>query len=105
MKCFLPKLRKDGVAEVFNSGEQSILGAYSSGRLGGIEVLINRTPQWNERIGAYVLNFQGRVTMASVKNFQLENVSNGDDIILQFGRVGMDKFTMDFKHPLTPMQA
>lgn len=28
-------------------------------------------PKWDETIGGHVLNFQGRVTMSSVKNFQL----------------------------------
>lgn len=31
----------------------------------------NKAPQWNEETQSYVLNFNGRVTLASVKNFQL----------------------------------
>lgn len=31
----------------------------------------NKTPTWNEESQSYVLNFHGRVTQASVKNFQL----------------------------------
>eukprot|EP00937_MAST-01D_sp_MAST-1D-sp2_P006575 g6575.t1 len=37
----------------------------------GLVPLINKPPRWNDQVGAYVLNFNGRVTMASVKNFQL----------------------------------
>lgn len=33
--------------------------------------LHNKTPQWNEETQSYVLNFHGRVTQASVKNFQI----------------------------------
>ena len=33
----------------------------------------NKSPQWNEETQSYVLNFNGRVTMASVKNFQVVN--------------------------------
>ena len=44
-----------------------------------------------------MLNFNGRVTMASVKNFQLVQPEEQDAIILQFGRVGKDEFTMDFQ--------
>ena len=43
--------------------------------------LENKQPKWNEQLGSYVLNFYGRVTMASVKNFQL--VSDNEDVILQ----------------------
>lgn len=36
-----------------------------------ILVLQNKSPQWNEDSQSYVLNFNGRVTLASVKNFQV----------------------------------
>ncbi|KAH9493301.1 hypothetical protein DERF_014060 [Dermatophagoides farinae] len=36
-----------------------------------IMLLKNKTPIWNEETQSYVLNFHGRVTQASVKNFQL----------------------------------
>ena len=50
--------------------------------------LINKPPRWNDQVGAYVLNFNGRVTMASVKNFQLVEPDEQDAVLLQFGRVG-----------------
>merc|ERR1719440_2677669 len=71
----------------------------------GLVKLINKPPRWNEQVGAYVLNFNGRVTMASVKNFQLVEPDEQDAVLLQFGRVGKDEFTMDFRYPLTPFQA
>ena len=39
------------------------------------------------QLGAYCLNFGGRVTHASVKNFQLVSDDNPERIILQFGKV------------------
>lgn len=36
-----------------------------------VMMLKNKTPIWNEETQSYVLNFHGRVTQASVKNFQL----------------------------------
>lgn len=66
---------------------------------------INKPPRWNEQVGAYVLNFSGRVTMASVKNFQLVDPDEQNAIILQFGRVGKDQFTMDMQWPMSPFQA
>jgi len=51
-------------------------------------VLKNKQPKWNDQVGAYVLNFNGRVTRASVKNFQLCNVAKDPDlVVMQFGRV------------------
>jgi hypothetical protein len=58
------------------------------------------------------LNFRGRVTVASVKNFQLvasEDSGSGnqenDKVILQFGKVGKDLFTMDYRYPISAFQA
>lgn len=48
--------------------------------------LINKPPRWNEQVGAYVLNFNGRVTMASVKNFQLVDPEDLNSIVLQVGQ-------------------
>ena len=36
-----------------------------------IIVAVNKPPRWNDAVAAYVLDFAGRVTVASVKNFQL----------------------------------
>lgn len=39
--------------------------------------LHNKTPVWNDDTQSYVLNFHGRVTQASVKNFQLVHEDDG----------------------------
>jgi tubby-related protein 1 len=72
----------------------------------GLLVLQNRPPWWNEDLGAFVLNFGGRVSVASVKNFQLCHRNDHDYVMLQFGRIqGRHSFTMDFQYPLTAVQA
>lgn len=77
-------------------------------------VLKNNTPRWHEHLQCWCLNFHGRVTVASVKNFQLaltgepsETRAHEDDegVILQFGKIGDDVFTMDYRHPLSAFQA
>jgi len=67
--------------------------------------LMNKPPNWSDEVGAYVLNFNGRVTMASVKNFQLVSPDDLETVVVQFGRVGKDLFTLDFRFPLSPLQA
>ena len=49
-------------------------------------VLRNKAPRWNDALGAYCLNFCGRVTHASVKNFQLVADADPEHIVLQFGK-------------------
>lgn len=78
----------------------------------GSLVLRNKSPRWHEQLQCWCLNFHGRVTVASVKNFQLvaspENGVAGpehDKVILQFGKVGKDMFTMDYRYPLSAFQA
>jgi hypothetical protein len=55
--------------------------------------------------GNYRLNFGGRVTKASVKNFQLASPAEPDNVICQFGKVADDKFHLDYKTPLNAFQA
>ncbi|KAJ8459749.1 hypothetical protein OPV22_032675 [Ensete ventricosum] len=86
-------------------------------------VLRNKPPRWHEQLQCWCLNFRGRVTIASVKNFQLiaatqptavgptttttaqPSGSGHDKIILQFGKVAKDTFTMDYRYPLSAFQA
>ncbi|XP_019421065.1 PREDICTED: tubby-like F-box protein 5 isoform X2 [Lupinus angustifolius] len=77
-------------------------------------VLKNKAPRWHEQLQCWCLNFKGRVTVASVKNFQLvaavdpsHNVSAAEQekVILQFGKIGKDIFTMDYRYPLSASQA
>jgi Tub family len=55
--------------------------------------------------GNYRLNFRGRVTVPSVKNFQLVAPDDIDYIVGQFGKVGEDRFNLDFRAPLNAFQA
>ena len=57
------------------------------GAHGQLAVLRNKPPKWNEQLAAYCLNFHGRVTQPSVKNFQLASADNLDRVVLQFGKV------------------
>lgn len=94
-------------------------------------VLCNKEPRWHEQLQCWCLNFRGRVTVASVKNFQLiaaprldvvpseslqqaqqqtqpsssSSASDHDKVILQFGKVDKDMFTMDYRYPLSAFQA
>ncbi|OCT91810.1 hypothetical protein XELAEV_18014866mg, partial [Xenopus laevis] len=67
--------------------------------------LHNKSPVWNDETQSYVLNFHGRVTHPSVKNFQIVHADDLDYIIMQFGRVADDAFTMDYKYPMCAVQA
>nr|DBA15963.1 TPA: hypothetical protein GDO54_003416 [Pyxicephalus adspersus] len=78
---------------------------YQNGNMENIIVLHNKAPSWNEETQSYVLNFHGRVTQASVKNFQIINAEDSEYIVMQFGRVAEDVFTMDFRYPMCALQA
>ncbi|GAB4820012.1 hypothetical protein N2152v2_007058 [Parachlorella kessleri] len=88
-----------------DSHRDGMLARYKCYDLQDMVVLRNKPPKWNDTLNAYCLNFGGRVTQASVKNFQLVSVDNMERIILQFGKVGPDVFTMDYAYPMTALQA
>jgi len=77
-------------------------------------LLKNKSPRWHEQLQCWCLNFRGRVTVASVKNFQLVAsvdpslgvpAAEQEKVILQFGKIGKDIFTMDYRYPLSAFQA
>ncbi|KAL7614058.1 hypothetical protein Lser_V15G07259 [Lactuca serriola] len=97
-----------------HSIKQSEKPSHSNSTIKDSLVLKNKSPRWHEQLQCWCLNFKGRVTVASVKNFQIGasvedcyNVSNEekDRVILQFGKIGQDIFTMDYGYPLSAFQA
>lgn len=56
--------------------QESLLGRFHRGAKQGLVLLRNKYPSWSEENGAYVLNFHGRVTRASIKNFQIVHLDD-----------------------------
>lgn len=67
--------------------------------------LQNKQPIYNPDTNSYSLNFSGRVTVASVKNFQIIHPLEPTFITLTFGKEANDSFILDFTHPWNPLQA
>ncbi|CAG02406.1 unnamed protein product, partial [Tetraodon nigroviridis] len=85
--------------------QESILSRWHSRSLDNLIELHNKAPVWNEDTQSYVLNFHGRVTQASVKNFQIVHDNDPEYIVMQFGRVAEDIFTLDYNYPMCALQA
>jgi len=77
------------------SGEEPLVCTYT-----------NKLAVWNESVKSYVLNFNDRVKVASVKNFQLVPTQDANEITMQFGRSeSRNIFNLDFRYPMSPFQA
>lgn len=82
----------------------------SSASPASLQVFENKEPVFDN--GFYRLNFNGRVLVPSVKNFQLVRSASSSihgskaepEVCLQFGKVDDKKFHLDFRAPLTPIQ-
>ena len=70
MTVVTPPVTPDG--HVKATSEEGMLERVKGGDFGDCVKLHNKAPRWNESLGAYCLNFNGRVTLPSVKNFQLQ---------------------------------
>lgn len=94
-------------------------------------VMHNKAPMWNENSQVYQLDFGGRVTQESAKNFQIE--FRGKQVggklyllktldfrklfinymclsryifqVMQFGRIDGNAYTLDFQYPFSALQA
>nr|XP_040583533.1 tubby-related protein 4-like [Lepeophtheirus salmonis] len=65
-------------------------------------VLHNKSPMWNDFSQVYQLDFGGRVTQESAKNFQIEYKGKQ---VMQFGRIDGNAYTLDFQYPFSALQA
>ncbi|QDZ18272.1 tubby-like protein [Chloropicon primus] len=95
-KSFVPDQKGESIMDLFKD---------TNGESDDMIVYQNKSPAWNEQLGAFCLNFNGRVTEASVKNFQLVETDDSDDIVCQFGKISDKEFTMDYKWPMSALQA
>uniref|UniRef100_A0A8B9F7R1 Tubby-like protein n=1 Tax=Amazona collaria TaxID=241587 RepID=A0A8B9F7R1_9PSIT len=84
---------------------ETLLARWQNKNTESVIELHNKTPVWNDDTQSYVLNFHGRVTQASVKNFQIIHDNDPEYIVMQFGRVAEDVFTMDYNYPMCALQA
>uniref|UniRef100_A0A1I8H125 ETS domain-containing protein n=1 Tax=Macrostomum lignano TaxID=282301 RepID=A0A1I8H125_9PLAT len=100
-----PDQRRVEVRPRGGSSGDTLLERHKRGDMTNLLELQNKTPVWNDSTQSYVLNFHGRVTQASVKNFQIVHANDVDYIVMQFGRISDDLFTMDFAYPLCALQA
>jgi len=104
MKVLLPMVSKDGEQLIWPDTEvetDTIQGKMALNETEDVMFFFNKPPKWNEQVQAFVLNFNGRVDKASVKNFQLVDQFDDSKIYMQFGRVGKDSFNMDCAFPFS----
>ncbi|XP_038134383.1 tubby-related protein 1-like isoform X2 [Cyprinodon tularosa] len=107
MTVIIPGMSKDNERVPLRPRNEcdSLLVRYQNRRMENLIELHNKTPVWNEETASHVLNFNGRVTQASVKNFQIVHNKDLDYIVMQFGRIADDIFTLDYNYPLCAVQA
>jgi tubby and related proteins len=108
MGAIIPRVQPSGerlICRTLQPETEGLIALSKASNTTLIHSFHNKPPKWNEQVGAYVLNFNKRVTQASVKNFQLTTSDDPDTVFLQFGRVGKDVFNMDFRFPFSPLQA
>ena len=85
--------------------KEEMLACWHAGHFEHMSFWENKKPQYDEELGAYTLDFDGRVTMASSKNFLM--VSSHDirgPVGVRFGRVEDSQFVMDVQWPCSPLQ-
>lgn len=63
--------------QFFFQEQETLLNRHANGNTDKLVTLMNKSPSWNDQTQSYVLNFHGRVTQASVKNFQIIHPDNG----------------------------
>jgi len=122
--AFIRHTRRPVGDGIFNCMELNVPGLYSDGSrviwcpllgrgdLAGppedsyeAQRLITKKPTWNDEVESLVLDFKGRNILSSAKNFQLALSQKPEHVICQYGKIGPMTFSLDFKYPLSVIQA
>jgi len=63
----------------------------------------SKEPVWSDKGQAYILDFKGKVTTASVKNFILVDQEKKNECII-FGKIKRDLYTLNILWPFSLYQ-
>lgn len=86
-----------------DAGESELIHRYKTRDADDLFTLTSKDPAYAN--GCYRLNFNGRVSTPSIKNFQMTPQDDDRQIYVQFGKVSDNRFHLDFRAPITPFQA
>ncbi|XP_014251987.1 protein king tubby-like [Cimex lectularius] len=105
----LPSVDSDGSRTEISAGKKSrssiLHESFRNNQTNGIITFQNKTPTWDATKRVHVINFEGRVKRASVKNFKLVRGVEPESLVMQFGKISRDSFSMDYSYPLCALQA
>lgn len=88
-----------------NGSKTAINSTANKTELKNVVKLVNKPPSWHKELNSFALDFHGRVTMASVKNFQIAHEANTEYVVMQFGKCDKDLYTCDYSYPFCALQA
>ncbi|GMI28289.1 hypothetical protein TeGR_g12214, partial [Tetraparma gracilis] len=77
--------------------------AYSEGNKTEFVVLNTRKPKWNPKMEAWTMDFKGRAKLASKKNFILVDEDVDDRVLMLFGKVTKNRWSLDYAPPMNPL--
>jgi len=102
MEVAVPELRPDGTPAVWCARSSSPCNSVR---------LESRRPRWSPRLKSLTLDFFGRCSKASPKNFQLQllgadqTCASQETVQLLFGKIQDNLFVLDYRQPLGMVQA
>jgi len=107
MTVFIPFSHDDKQATLTS---ETLASKLSNNRLDGLVQLRTAQPIWREKINSWTLDFEGRVKIPSKKNFKIKcptefGGKQDTDWVMLFGKVTKDRFCLDYKAPLSIIQA
>lgn len=78
-------------------------GTFTNGGISDVTVFTNKDPIWSKKNQCFVLDFKGRVSKTSVKNFILIEKETSKEHII-FGKVGDNLYSLTVTQPFSIFQ-
>jgi hypothetical protein len=77
--------------------------SYSNGNTKDVMVFTSKDPVWNKKSQCFVLDFKGKVTKTSVKNFILTEKRTSKEPIV-FGKIANNLYSLTVGYPFSVFQ-
>jgi len=101
----IPSVDDSGASTAVPGAGRTLQQRFLGGDVDGLMIMYSMKPTWDHETKAFTLSFYGRATMAAMSNFQLVHNRHPEKTLLAFGKVEETVFTLDYRHPLSALQA
>ncbi|GMH82213.1 hypothetical protein TL16_g09184 [Triparma laevis f. inornata] len=97
------EFRDDATGDKNQIDSSGMYKAYSNNERDKFVMMETKKPKWNPKMEAWTMDFKGRAKLASKKNFILVDPTVDERVLMMFGKVTKNRWSLDYSPPMNPL--